>query len=358
MQPDGRNFEKVVLMINRMKLPAGLCLVVLALFLGSCSKESNDTTAQAAGTSEAQGSGERGDVAQSTQPQDASASSAAYTELLTQVRSMERSAGGSQETMMTMIAKMEGLFKGFIAKYPESVEAKDARFQLGLIYTTLQRGPEAVVQLREYIATSEGENVDKVGYAHYYLAEALKASDEFDEARKHYQTFITDYPTANPQAVAQAKMAMEDLETLKKLAIGADPIDFSVKGINGESLDLDNYKGKVVLLDFWATWCAPCRVEMPNVVRLHEKYGDEGFEIIGVSLDQNRTAFDRYIRANNMAWSHYFDGRGWSNEIAMKYKIRSIPATFLIDRRGKIRYRSIRGKALEDAVQKLLGETS
>ncbi len=88
---------------------------------------------------------------------------------------------------------------------------------------------------------------------------------------------------------------------------------------------------------------------MPHVAQLHKKYKGRGFEIIGVSLDQNRTAFDRYIKANDMVWPQHFDGRGWNNEIAMKYKIRSIPATFLIDRKGKIRYRSIRGKQLEDA---------
>jgi thiol-disulfide isomerase/thioredoxin len=353
-------------MTHRIRLLVGIFLAVSAVSLLSCSRESSNVNAKEASSSavketpapDAGQSSEPMQVAQATPPPADPEASAAYSELLQEIRGMEKEGGGTQQSMIAMVDRMETLFKDYIGKYPESVEAKDAKFQLGLIYTTLQRAKLAVTYLSDYIDSSEGENAEKVGYAYYYLAEAYKASDKFDEAKKHYEKFISDYPTANPQAIAQARVAIEDMGTLKKLAIGSEPIAINVKGSKGEDLNLEKYKGKVVLLDFWATWCGPCRADMPHVVQLYKKNKDKGFEIIGVSLDQNRAAFDRYIQANDMAWPQHFDGRGWNNEIAMKYRIRSVPATFLLDRDGKIRYRSIRGKDLEQAVEKLLAETS
>jgi len=96
---------------------------------------------------------------------------------------------------------------------------------------------------------------------------------------------------------------------------------------------------------------------MPNVLRIHEKFNKKGFEIIGISLDSDRAALDRYIKEKNMTWRQYFDGRGWQNSVAEMYKVRSIPATYLIDKHGKIRYRSLRGAELERAVEMLLGES-
>lgn len=120
----------------------------------------------------------------------------------------------------------------------------------------------------------------------------------------------------------------------------------------------EDFKGKVVLLDFWATWCGPCRIDMPHVVDMYKKHHKNGFEIIGISLDRSREALDRYVKANDMNWPQYFDGKYWQNDIAMKYMVRAIPATFLIDKQGVIRYRSLRGRQLEEAVDKLMKETS
>ncbi|MFH1754844.1 MAG: TlpA disulfide reductase family protein, partial [Candidatus Latescibacterota bacterium] len=123
-----------------------------------------------------------------------------------------------------------------------------------------------------------------------------------------------------------------------------------------KTLSIEKFKGKVVLLDFWATWCKPCLEEMPNVKRIYKQYQTEGFEIIGISLDSNKTALDSYIKKNDMNWPQFFDGGGWNNALAKKYKIRSIPATYLLDRQGKIRYKSVRGPELARAVEQLVKE--
>jgi thiol-disulfide isomerase/thioredoxin len=130
-----------------------------------------------------------------------------------------------------------------------------------------------------------------------------------------------------------------------------------VKDTNGKTLSLAKYKGKVVLLDFWATWCQPCKVEMPNVIRIHKKFNPKGFEIIGISLDSDARALENFVKANGIAWPQYFDGKGWKNDVAGLYRVRSIPATYLIDKKGKIRYQSLRGAELEKAVEQLLSES-
>lgn len=113
-----------------------------------------------------------------------------------------------------------------------------------------------------------------------------------------------------------------------------------------------------VIVDFWATWCGPCVAEMPNVKTVYKKYHSRGFEIVGISLDQSRDKLDAYIQQQGIEWPQYFDGKFWNNDIAQMYGIKSIPTTLLVDRHGKIRYKSLRGRQLDQAVEKLVAESS
>ena len=106
-------------------------------------------------------------------------------------------------------------------------------------------------------------------------------------------------------------------------------------------------RGKVVLIDFWASWCGPCRKENPNVVNVYKKYKDQGFDILSVSLDSNKDRWMSAIEKDNMTWAHVSDLKGWKNEVAKTYGISSIPATILLDKEGKIIARNLRGPALE-----------
>ena len=132
--------------------------------------------------------------------------------------------------------------------------------------------------------------------------------------------------------------------------------DFTAKRKDGTSVKLSELRGKVVLVDFWATWCGPCMQEMPNVKKLYEAHAKEGFEIVGVSLDFEKDKLDAYLKTMGLPWPQYFDGRGWGNAVAQQYGVSSIPTTLLLDKKGRIAKVGLRGPMLEPAVKEALTE--
>ncbi len=335
-------------MSSSLKWVIGLCCV-LGLTSGACTKESSE-----ASQPQSKQETNRIEVAQSGQSDQKGHGSAedAYGHLIEEIRSLQRTT----RDQMRLVAQVEKMFKGFIDEYPGSEEADDARLNLGQIYSQLNRADDAIDILYELIDGGTASN-EKLGIAHFTLGDAYRNSDQFDKAKREYEIVVKQYSFLGRQVVDMAKANLEDIDTLRQLAIGSKPIPFEVKTTDGDVLSLEKLKGKVVLLDFWATWCGPCRAEMPNVVRLYKKNQKKGFEIVGISLDRSRSALDQYVKANDMEWPQFFDGKYWQNEIAMMYRVRSIPATFLIDKEGVIRYRTLRGRELETAVDKLLKES-
>ncbi len=149
----------------------------------------------------------------------------------------------------------------------------------------------------------------------------------------------------------------EKVKTLKITAIGQPAPDFELNDANGNPIKLsDKIGSKLLLLDFWAAWCNPCREENPNVVAVYNKFKDKGFDVFGVSLDQDKEAWLQAISDDKLTWTHVSQLEGWTSDAVDKYAISSIPANFLLDENGIIVAKDLRGEDLENKVKELLGE--
>ncbi|HZQ48059.1 MAG TPA: TlpA disulfide reductase family protein [Verrucomicrobiae bacterium] len=208
----------------------------------------------------------------------------------------------------------------------------------------------------------KGEKTDAV--AQILLMKAMlyvQVLDNTDKGIEALKQLKRDFPDTKPgQNVDKAlEMVQKEAEAKKvqsSLVKGMKFPAFSEKDVTGNPLSPDNYKGKVVLIDFWATWCGPCVGELPNVLATYEKHHGKGFEIIGVSLDQDKAKLTGFVKDKKIAWQQYFDGLGWGNKLALKYGVQSIPATYLLDGEGKILGKDLRGEALEAAVTAALAK--
>jgi thiol-disulfide isomerase/thioredoxin len=176
-------------------------------------------------------------------------------------------------------------------------------------------------------------------------AQALEA---FDPARAStiFQEVATD---EDPEISGAAQTGLE------LLALRNKPLELSFTALDGSKFDVAKLRGKVVLVDFWATWCPPCVEEVPELVETYEKFRDKGFEIVGISLDQNKATLEKFLKENKMTWPQYFDGAGWENKIAQRFKIQSVPTMWLLDREGKLVDAAPRSR-LEQAIEAALAK--
>lgn len=146
------------------------------------------------------------------------------------------------------------------------------------------------------------------------------------------------------------KTINESIVAIRKTAIGQEAPEFTMNDLEGKPVTLSSTRGKIVLVDFWASWCGPCRRENPNVVKAYAKFHPKGLEILGVSLDKDKDKWLEAIQKDKLTWNHVSDLKGWGNQAAKTYGIRAIPANVLLDKDGKILAKNLRG---EDLVKKL-----
>jgi thiol-disulfide isomerase/thioredoxin len=254
-----------------------------------------------------------------------------------------------------------------------SADAPDAKAALkdliGKVNTKLkddQRTEAALAaELKEFDALLEkhkGAPADDL--AQILLMKAMLYIQVFEDEDKGVpmlKQLKESYPESKQaKSVDQILASMEKQAEAKKiqrsLVAGTKFPDFSEADLNGQPLSVAKFKGKVVLIDFWATWCGPCIAELPNLKQAYEQYHPKGFEIIGISLDSDKGKLTGFLEKEKMTWPQYFDGLGWKSKLGQQYGVNSIPATYLLDGEGNIVAKNLRGAALEKELAKLLGK--
>jgi peroxiredoxin len=165
--------------------------------------------------------------------------------------------------------------------------------------------------------------------------------------------YLQKYGAENQPYMVDLK---KNIDNAKNFMIGAVAPDFEQNTPDDQPMKLSDLRGKVVLVDFWASWCGPCRRENPNVVKLYNKYKSKGFEVLGVSLDRTKDKWKKAIAKDKLIWSHVSDLKGWKNQVAKQYSVTSVPHTILLDQEGRILARNLRGANLDAKLKELFGE--
>ena len=278
-------------------------------------------------------------------------------------------------------AKVNGDFKSFAQEY--KVEGSDASDKLRNLLSGLRKNGEQIQALqqgmkglnpREAKYASErkaaqdkmnqliGQNVGSIkdlastsgtNPLAAYAAMFLDPAQDYSYIDGIHKKFKAEKPESAYTKALDAVLAPARGQAAT--AVGAEAPNFTLLDDKGVERQLTEFRGKLLLLDFWASWCAPCRRENPNVVRVYEQYKDQGFEILGISLDTKKPSWLAAIRADKLSWHHVSDLKGWKSSAAKLYGVGSIPATFLLSADGKILAKNLRGKALEAKIAEILG---
>ncbi|HLN19934.1 MAG TPA: redoxin domain-containing protein [Bacteroidales bacterium] len=188
-----------------------------------------------------------------------------------------------------------------------------------------------------------------------YVSPSLLSSLAYDMEATEIEEMLNKFDTTLAKT-PQVLSLKERVNVMKSVAVGQKAPDFTLNDVNGNPVSLSSKIGpKLLLVDFWAAWCGPCREENPNVVKVYKEFNKKGFDVFGVSLDQTKEAWTKAIEDDKLTWTHVSDLKYWDNEAAKLYAVNAIPANFLLDQNGIIIGRNLRGEDLYNKVKETFG---
>jgi peroxiredoxin len=257
------------------------------------------------------------------------------------IAAIQYSGSASQNTyqkyMTTLTPKIESYFKSMTALNAE----KDAAKKDAINKTATEQTNDAVATFKGLLDANKNSVVST-----FFLFQFANIFPAIKENIGTYFDLLGSEAKVGPFAGA----IQQTIQSGSLGKIGSVLPDFTQNDVNGKGVSLNSFRGKYVLVDFWASWCGPCRGENPNVVKVYNAYKNKNFTVLGVSLDQDKNKWLEAIKKDNLTWTHVSDLKYWNNEVAVKFGIQSIPANFLIDPNGVVIARDVRGEDLERIV--------
>ena len=276
-----------------------------------------------------------------------------YTSRGTYQKSPEEMYDSIEETIAALEAGIQNL--------PEYGAFNYIYLTLLRLYIEVGRDKDAEELINRYESTVNPADIDD----HLFLSQMLETANQHGKRLQLFEKLEKRYPKSYIvlNKLAEIHQELGNTELADEYQIKIDPMsdmvgkivpDFSVNNLNGKVISLHQYRGKVVLLYFWAVWSGPCIAEMPKMKRIYNTYHDKGLEIIGVSLDTDETRLHNYLNANDIQWHQIYNGEKWNSPLVKKYHINGIPTSWLIAKDGRLISRNARGKQLEEHIVELL----
>ncbi|MGE3821307.1 MAG: TlpA family protein disulfide reductase [Isosphaeraceae bacterium] len=249
-------------------------------------------------------------------------------------------------------ADYEEVAARYLSERPEGAVNALARIVATMASAQAENFPEALARFQELMrGLGRPEQEEFASNFTDTLAAAATGAGQYAVAREVYQSLQARYgesPTLREKI--RGEIARLD-------RVGRPAPEFTARDVLGKEFRLESYRGKYVLIDFWATWCAPCVAELPRLQAAYAKYRDQGFEIVGVSLDDTRTAVTDFVKARGVPWRQLHNA-GAEADLIEAFGVTTIPATFLIDPDGTIVRLELRGPALDRALERLIGKSA